>query len=92
MTEKIACAHLKVVRRDPAKDNWFCDNCEMEFNPGRTIDRIAQHFFPEQKTLRDELAIAALTGLLADPNVHASHKTTELAYEMADNMLKARKK
>lgn len=47
---------------------------------------------PEEKTLRDEFAMAALTGIL----VHGSHqvgeayRNAEIAYNMADAMLKIR--
>ena len=45
-------------------------------------------------TLRDYFAARALTGMLADPNVKlqngATEKVADLAYEVADAMLKAR--
>ena len=43
------------------------------------------------KTLRDEFAMAALQGMLADPNVKLEG-TAKLAYKVADEMLEARKK
>ena len=42
------------------------------------------------KTLRDEIAIAALTGLFADPQVRAYSTLAKLSYQIADAMLKAR--
>ena len=42
------------------------------------------------KTLRDEIAMAALTGLLADPITLAKFGTAKLAYQLADWMLEAR--
>ena len=51
--------------------------------------RVHEHPEP-QKTLRDEFAMAAMTGLLADPQVCADEKTARLAYRVADFMLKAR--
>ncbi len=42
------------------------------------------------KTLRDEFAMAAISGLLADPKVCADENTARLAYRMANFMLKAR--
>lgn len=48
---------------------------------------------PEQKTLRDEFAMAALTGLIANPqNMNALKQNAEAAYRYADAMLEARKK
>lgn len=45
----------------------------------------------ETLTLRDQFAMAALTGLLADPECGAWAKVAEYAYTMADLMLEARK-
>ena len=42
------------------------------------------------KTLRDEFAMAAISGLLSDPQVGADEKTARLAYRMANFLLKAR--
>jgi len=44
------------------------------------------------KTLRDELAMAALTGMLSEPDLTWDHKQDKAshAYEFADAMLKAR--
>jgi len=45
----------------------------------------------EATTLRDQFAMAALTGLLANPDAAKYSKDrTEVAYELADAMLKAR--
>lgn len=47
---------------------------------------------PEEKTLRDEFAMAALTGLIANPqNMNALKQNAEAAYRYADAMLEARK-
>ena len=46
----------------------------------------------EHATLRDQFAMAALTGLLSDPERDAEpSEYAECAYEYADAMLKARK-
>lgn len=45
---------------------------------------------PEQPTLRDRFAMAALTGLLADPNEDGKD-VAKRAYGFADAMLEARK-
>jgi hypothetical protein len=42
-------------------------------------------------TLRDQFAMAALTGLMSDPECGAWGKIAEYAYTMADLMLEARK-
>lgn len=49
------------------------------------------------KTLRDEFAMAALTGLLQSPRIVAhmekfDKKASEIAYQIADGMMKARGK
>ena len=41
-------------------------------------------------SLRDRFAMAALTGLLAHPSGEDPHKAPEMAYVLADEMLKAR--
>ena len=46
---------------------------------------------PEAKSLRDEFAMAALTGLLA-ANYEFTDRIAEETYEMADAMMEARKK
>lgn len=55
--------------------------------PGKITFRPSQ----DVKTLRDEFAMAALQGMLADPNVKLEG-TAKLAYKVADEMLEARKK
>lgn len=45
----------------------------------------------DQKTLRDEFAMAAMQGMLADPDVdHPPKKFAALAYDMADAMMAER--
>jgi len=44
-----------------------------------------------QLTMRDQFAMAALTGLLADPNV-VVEGTAELAFKISDKCVEARKK
>ena len=44
---------------------------------------------PKPKTLRDEFAMAALIGLLSDPNCDAPHDVfARNAYKFADAMMK----
>jgi len=45
---------------------------------------------PKTATLRDQFAIAALTGLLANPDAAKYKDRAEVAYNYADAMLKAR--
>ena len=45
----------------------------------------------EQITLRDQFAMAALTGLLAAPNVELWIDVSKQAYTIADGMLETRK-
>ena len=45
----------------------------------------------ETLTLRDQFAMAAMTGMLSDPECGALGKIAEYAYTMADLMLEARK-
>ena len=45
----------------------------------------------QQITLRDQFAMAALTGLISETEAHAWHKIPTVAYELADLMLEARK-
>jgi hypothetical protein len=54
------------------------------FDPGSGILQIME----PRATLRDQFAMAALSGLLADPN--GSLDCTETAYKVADSMMKAR--
>jgi hypothetical protein len=45
-----------------------------------------------ERTLRDEFAMAALTGLCADPDLSPlSERVAEHAYRLADAMMEARK-
>lgn len=45
----------------------------------------------ETLTLRDQFAMAALTGMIADPNGPDYRSVSKKSYEMADAMLEARK-
>jgi hypothetical protein len=47
--------------------------------------------YAEQPTLRDQFAIAALTGLLASCKTHRVDTYVRDAYQMADAMIEARK-
>lgn len=45
----------------------------------------------EVVSMRDQFAMAALTGMIADPNGPDYRSVPKKAYEMADAMLEARK-
>lgn len=47
---------------------------------------------PEMPTLRDQFAMAALSGLLSDPSSSGPKGSAQAAYEYADAMIEARKK
>jgi hypothetical protein len=68
-----------------------CDECNAKFfyldpQPGK----ITYTPMPEMATLRDQFAMAALNGMLADPQVQAHQSTAGLAYQMADWMMESR--
>lgn len=101
--QQACCAHVQVVRFQIEnagrvfEEQWRCKDCGAKFvnldsffaGPQRieVMEPIA--------TLRDQLAMAALTGMLADENVHVGGtydaKTAELCYGIADAMMEARK-
>jgi len=65
------------------------------FNVGRIrtgpVTPLTEHrVIIEQVTLRDQFAMAALTGLLANPVGIGWSQCAEDCYQMADKMLKAR--
>jgi len=63
------------------------------FNVGRTgpVRPFTEHrVIIEQVTLRDQFAMAALTGLLANPVCIGWSQCAKDAYEMADKMLAER--
>ena len=57
------------------------------------LDHVRQPDVRERKTLRDEFAMVALTGILAGLGHFSDFtRTTEAAYKMADAMMEARSK
>jgi ribosomal protein L37AE/L43A len=91
MSDQKTCKH-ETVNRSATGDSWNCDGCGAEFfclglQPGK----ITYTPMPEMATLRDQFAMAALNGMLADPQVQAHQSTAGLAYQMADWMMKSRK-
>ena len=82
-------------------DSWTDDgrfNVHAKENVGDIISEVyvsdtppADAPAPEAKTLRDEFAMAALTGMLAREDYYARHVARD-AYEYAYEMMEARKK
>ena len=65
-------------------------NCTVgTYAPDCTVGTYA----PETKNLRDEFAMAALTGFVANPNnIAGTEESAQWAYRYADAMIEARKK
>jgi len=76
--DKIACCWNNSIFLDGG--NWTC------------IEEDDEAPQPEQKTLRDEFAMAALTGVLASDVRDSRENFAAKCYKMADAMLEARKK
>jgi hypothetical protein len=97
MNDKPKCDHTKVVLRRKYNnvsytDSWHCDDCEEEFfNLNLNQGKITIMPIEPNATIRDQFAMAALTGLLADPGVIVKG-TAELSYKIADEMLENQKK
>jgi hypothetical protein len=99
MAEEVKCAHLQVVYRKWEVDGkvigekWLCDVCKKEFYPLPEFFGSGQiQVMEPQATLRDQFAMAALTGLLADPAVRGTQIDTQKAFMIADWMMEARNK
>jgi hypothetical protein len=98
---------------DPTDIIAFADEPEVKQEPGEALKSIekaanqlglsSKEFYQEVnkpiKTLRDEFAMAALTGVMASPHTIAAKELgldklsdgfAQIAYEVADAMLKAR--
>ncbi|MGR8918008.1 MAG: hypothetical protein ACU85V_00195 [Gammaproteobacteria bacterium] len=80
---------------------WFWEHGDLDGNGDSDIDIIAYRVVkeapqePEQPTLRDQFAMAALTGLLPMLDLHdnaAVRVVTSSAYVIADAMLAARQR
>lgn len=99
-----ACAHISVERFTVEEDGkvfeeqWRCKDCGTKFV---TLDSLFSgqqkiQIMEPMKTLRDEFAMAALTGLVSDPQVNLGTKEqldngAKFCYSLADAMLEARK-
>ena len=98
-----ACAHIYVERFQIEKDGrafeeqWRCKDCGAKFVNLDSFFAGPQRIevMEPMATLRDQFAMAALTGMLADENVSVGGtydaKNAQLCYGIADAMLKARK-
>lgn len=88
------CQHSQVSRlydnEENFTDKWLCARCGAEFyhldlQPGKIT------VMEPMVTLRDQFAMAALTGLLSDPTSSGHDGCAKAAYLYADAMMKARK-
>lgn len=99
------CPHDTVKREFNSEENyldkWTCQMCHAEFFTldGMKAGKIT--VMEPQPTLRDQVAMAALRGILSDPDEfwvgetmkeNLRLKTTSESYKWADAMLKAREK
>lgn len=103
MEQQAACAHMRVERFTVEKDGrvfeeqWRCGYCGTKFvSLGSLFGGPQQiRIMEPMKTLRDEFAMAALTGLIstATAKIGASdiRAVTFLSYQLADSMMEARK-
>jgi hypothetical protein len=82
-------------------ENFVCPECAFTSKDGTVIGeaQMFDHFkktghgYPPKKTLRDEFAMAALSGMLGDPERHGGYKNFATdAFGFADAMLEARGK
>lgn len=77
---------------------WFPKSCLVEDKPEEPLQVIPDGTLIPVKTLRDEIAMAALNGYLAsvpgDANIKPEHmrNIAEFCYLMSDAMMEARKK
>lgn len=74
----VECEHGVIVDGGDFASTDICEACDM----GES--------FGESPTLRDQFAMAALQGLIAHASGESPHKAPEVAYVIADAMLKAR--
>jgi len=96
-----ACAHIHVERFTVEKDGkvfeeqWRCKHCGAKFVNLDSLFAGPQQIkiMEPMKTLRDEFAMAALTGLFASaPRPDLQDKdAAKIVYAIADKMLEARK-
>jgi rubredoxin len=85
------CKHYSVSRwinedNSPA-DKWTCNVCQAEFYHLEGLSSGKITVMEPHATLRDQFAMAALTGLLADPDMKDCVKCS---YIFADAMMEAR--
>jgi len=89
-----SCQHLTVVRHGAIPsgvlDKWTCERCGAEFYHLEKLQQGPLTIAEPCATLRDQFAMAALTGLLADPATKEKLAVKQ-SYIFADAMLEARK-
>jgi hypothetical protein len=73
-------------------DVWMCSDCKVKFFLSDLLDPLKIKVMETSPTLRDQFAMAALTGMLAGNNGSLDIKgDPDWAYKYADSMLEARK-
>lgn len=84
---------FRIIDEDGERINCLW-NCCPHINGGNwtRIEEDGEAPQTEQKTLRDEFAMAALTGVLASESRDSRENFAAACYKMADAMLEARKK
>lgn len=88
------CAHEHVKRQSDEEElrfieKWECEHCTAEFYHLQNIGSGSITIMEPHATLRDQFAMAALTGLLADPSTKEP-LAVKASYVFADAMMDAR--
>jgi hypothetical protein len=96
MSDQAACAHLSVKRFTVGdegrvfKEEWRCKDCGLQFHILDFSNHVAKlEYMEPHATLRDQFAIAALTGGLMRQG--PTPITVKECYRIADAMMEARK-
>ena len=86
------CDMAELVREGVAQLSEANESLKCIAHP--LIEVVNEEAKPQEdvKTLRDEFAMAAMAGMMADTNVQANKGVAATAYRVADMMLEARSK
>ena len=103
-SQQACCAHIQVTRFQIEnsgrvfEEQWRCKDCGAKFVNLDSFFAGPQRIevMEPMATLRDQFAMAALSGMLADPAMQVGgdndRKTAQLSYGIADAMMEARKR